>query len=79
MAALTAAVAHHRAKVAALERCVRNGERAPDDPELANARRDLAATRLAETAERIVAAAPPMTDEQVDAVVAIIRADRGAT
>ncbi|HWX99862.1 MAG TPA: hypothetical protein VNY55_08320 [Mycobacterium sp.] len=59
-------VAHHRAVVSGLSRCVKTGERAADDPQLIDARRNLAAARLAEYIERTVAAAPAFTPEQVD-------------
>ncbi len=50
---------HHRARVAALSR-----DRAPDDPELVDARRSLAATRLEDYIAKTVAAAPPLTAAQ---------------
>ncbi len=50
---------HHRAKVAALSR-----DRAPDDPELLDARRKLRAERLAHAIRETVEAAPPLTDAQ---------------
>jgi hypothetical protein len=57
-----------RAKVAALSR-----SRSADDAELATARRDLAAERLAEHVQRVVANAPPMTDEQRVKIAALLR------
>ena len=48
-----------RARVAALSR-----DRAPDDPELLDARRKLRAERLALAIREIVEAAPPLTDAQ---------------
>lgn len=50
---------HERARVAALSR-----SRTTDDPELVNARRNLAAERLAAYIKRTVDEAPPLTDEQ---------------
>ncbi len=50
---------HHRARVAALSR-----DRAPDDPELVDARRSLAAARLEDYIEKTVAAAPQLTGAQ---------------
>ena len=50
---------HHRARVAALSR-----DRAPDDPELIEARRSLRADRLADHVRRVVAEAPPLSPSQ---------------
>ncbi|MCL1869775.1 MAG: hypothetical protein FWF90_05110 [Promicromonosporaceae bacterium] len=50
---------HHRARVASLTR-----SRTADDPELADARRDLRAERLAAYIEEVLAQAPPLTAEQ---------------
>jgi hypothetical protein len=52
---------HQRARLAALHR-----HRSPDDPAVIDATRDLAAERLAEHVRRVVAAAPPLTPEQID-------------
>ena len=59
---------HHRARVGALSR-----SRRPDDPELLNARRDLAAERLAAYVAKTVAQAPPLTAEQRDRIAALLR------
>jgi hypothetical protein len=40
--------------------------RGPDDPKTAEAARDYRAQRLADTIQRAVAAAPPLTHEQVE-------------
>jgi hypothetical protein len=53
------AVASHRGRVAGLSR-----DRAPDDPDLVDARRSLAAARLEDYIEKTVAAAPPLTAAQ---------------
>lgn len=55
----TSTVYHHRARIAGLSR-----DRAPDDPELVDARRDLRAQKLADHIARAVSEAPPLTDEQ---------------
>lgn len=65
-------VYHHRAKVGALARAVRNGERPKSD--LDDARRDLAITKLAEHAEQVVSSWPPPTPEQLRRVAAILNA-----
>lgn len=52
---------HERARVAALARCVRNGERPADDPALAEARTRLQGAIAAARIERIISAEPPMT------------------
>jgi hypothetical protein len=76
---------HHRARVAALSR-----DRAPDDPELLAARRDLAAAREAERGEiaarrlavyieRTVASAPPFTAAQIDQLSMIFRGPSGGS
>lgn len=58
------AVAVARARKAALSRCVKNGERSPD--ELILAQRDLVFANVADYIQKTVAAAPPFTPEQVD-------------
>lgn len=50
---------HYRAQVAALSR-----DRAPDDPELIEARRNLRAVRLADHVEKALADDPPLTTDQ---------------
>lgn len=57
-----------RAKVAALSR-----SRSANDAELTKARRDLAAERLAEYVQRVVANAPPLTDEQRATIAGLLR------
>ena len=76
---------HHRARVAALSR-----DRAPDDPELLVARRDLAAAREAERGEiaarrlaayikRTIASAPPFTASQIDQLSRAFRGPSGGS
>ena len=59
---------HHRARVAALSR-----DRAANDPDLLDARRNLRAARLEEYIARTVAAAPPLTDEQRSRLALLLR------
>jgi hypothetical protein len=63
-----------RGRVAALERGVRAGERQPDDPQLIEARRNLRALRLAEHVAKVLADWPKLSDEQIEKVVALLRA-----
>lgn len=58
----------HRGRVAALSR-----SRRPDDPELIDARRQLAAANIASYVERAVAKAPPLTAEQRDRIAILLR------
>jgi hypothetical protein len=62
----------HRARVASLTR-----SRRPDDPDLIDARRDLAAERLADHVRRVVDTAPPLTDEQRNRIAALLRDTSG--
>jgi hypothetical protein len=64
-------VSKARARVAALSRGVRAGERTPD--ELDNAKRDLAAANLEHYVRQTVATCPTLTREQIDRVAAILR------
>ncbi len=57
--ALSKAAAHHRAKIGALSR-----SRPADDPELIEAKRGLIEAQAADYIERVLSAAPPLTDEQ---------------
>lgn len=56
-----------RARVASLTR-----SRQPDDPELVAARRDLRAELLARHVARVVADAPPLSDDQLARVAALL-------
>ncbi len=56
-----------RARLAVLTR-----HRPPDDPAIAEARRNLATERLAEHVERVI---PTMTAEQCDHIAALLRPD----
>jgi hypothetical protein len=66
-------VASSRAKVAGLTLGVRTGKRQPDDPELLNAKRGLAAANIADYIERALAAAPPLSDEQRTRLAELLR------
>jgi hypothetical protein len=66
-------VAVARAKKASLTRCVNNGERLPDDPELAAADRDLVAARIGSYIERQLAKAPELTDKQRNDLAELLR------
>ena len=59
---------HERARIAGLSR-----DRAPDDPELVEARRNLKTERLADYIERVVDAAPPLTGGQRERLVTLLR------
>ena len=65
---------HHRARYAALSR-----DRAPDDPELLDARRNLRAERLAKAIRETVDAAPPLREEQRTRLAALLREPTGGT
>jgi hypothetical protein len=57
-----------RGKVGALSR-----SRKPNDPALIAARNDLRVARLADHIARVVAEAPPLTDEQSEQLAALLR------
>lgn len=61
------AVNHLKARVGALSR-----SRASDDPDLAEARRDLKAATLQEHVAKVVASWPPLTPEQLDRVAGLL-------
>ena len=65
--ALSAASKHHRARIGALSR-----DRKHDDPELVGAKRDLAAQRLAEHVEQVLATAPRFTPERLGRIAAVL-------
>lgn len=50
----------------------------PDSPELVDARRDLAAAKLAAYIQRTVDAAPPLSPEQRDRLALLLRAGDAA-
>jgi hypothetical protein len=62
-----------RARVASLTR-----SRAPDDPDLLAARRNLRAARAEDYVRKLVASAPPLSFEQRDRLAVLLRGD-GAT
>ena len=70
-AQLSADRTHQRARVAALSRAVRAGERPASD--LDDARRDYRTATLADYIERTLAAAPPLTDEQRTRLAELLR------
>ncbi len=63
-----------RARIAGLSA---RPNRAPDDPELIEARRNLRALRLEEHVERVLADAPPLNDEQRNRIAALLRIGGG--
>lgn len=62
-----------RARVASLSR-----SRTADDPELADARRNLRAARLEEHIRSVVAEAPPLTPAQRDKLASLLRSPQPA-
>ncbi len=52
---------------------VLNYVRPPGHPDLVEARRDLAAEVLAEHVERVLKNAPPLTEDQVGRIVALLQ------
>lgn len=66
-------VARARGRVAALSR-----SRTHDDPDFVEARRNLTAVTLEEHIERVLAKAPPLTDEQAERIAHRLRGG-GAT
>jgi hypothetical protein len=64
MAALSATAAHHRARIGGLSR-----DRQPNDPELLDARQQLATLKMAE----IITGSPPLTTDQIDYIVTLLR------
>jgi hypothetical protein len=63
-----------RARVASLTR-----SRAPDDPDLLAARRNLRAARAEDYVRKLVAAAPPLSIEQRDRLAVLLRGDTGTS
>ncbi|WP_207551988.1 hypothetical protein [Mycobacteroides abscessus] len=61
-------VARLRARYASLTR-----SRTPDDPELVETRRSLRAESLMEHVKSVVSQAPPLTNEQIERVAALLR------
>ena len=53
-----------RARVAAFGRCVKNGEREPDDPDVVDAASELAAANITAYVKKTLANAPALSDEQ---------------
>jgi hypothetical protein len=62
---------HHRDRVAALSR-----DRAADDPELLDARRDLRAALLEDHIRRLVDSAPPLPTDVRDRLAVLLRPAR---
>lgn len=73
MAPLSATANRERGRIAALSR-----SRTSDDPELVSARRNLRAARLEDHVQRVLAEAPPLTDEQRERIAALLRAGGAA-
>ena len=66
-----------RARVGALARCVKSGERPPDDPDLIEARRNLCALKLEEHMRLALAATPSMSDEQINDLIILLNTRGG--
>lgn len=58
----------HRGRVAALVR----HQHSPDSPEVLEARRDLAESKIADAVAAAVASAPPLTPEQVNRLARLL-------
>ena len=64
-----------RARVAALKRGIRAGERPADDPALTEAYRNMRALRLEEHVAKVIDGWPPLSDEQCRKVASLLIAD----
>lgn len=64
----TSTTTSRRNRLNALQR-----HRPPDDPQIADARRDLRAARLEEHIRKLVDEAPPLSDEQRSRLAALLR------
>jgi hypothetical protein len=62
-----------RAKIAAITRGIRAGERPADDPELIDTQRDYRAGRAEEYIEELLRQAPPLTDVQRNKLAELLR------
>jgi hypothetical protein len=67
------AILHQRAVIGALSR-----SRDPDDPDLVEAKRDLAEAKITAYVEKILAEAPPLNDEQRTRLAELLRPVRKA-
>jgi fructose-specific phosphotransferase system component IIB len=67
-------VSKARATVSAFARCVKNGEREANDPVIVQAKTNLAVANIAAYVEKVLSAAPPLTDEQKDRIAGLLRA-----
>ena len=74
---ITDDVAHLRGRVIALKRCVKNGERQPNDQLLADTSEKLRLATFLARVERLIADAPPLTNEQVGNIVGLLRTGGG--
>ena len=63
-----------RSRVAVESKKIKRGS--GSDPKLAEAKRDLAEAKIAAYIERVVAEAPPLSGEQRDRLVSLLRAGR---
>lgn len=72
--ALSPQAARERSRIAALSR-----SRSDDDPDLNAARRDFRAAKAEDYVRRIVAAAPPLTDEQRTKLAELLAPVRGVS
>lgn len=75
---ISAEMARARGKKAALDRCIKNGERQPDDPEYIAAQRDLKTAKLASYIERLIATEPSLTNAQLETLAALFNPRRSA-
>jgi hypothetical protein len=65
-----------RARIAAISRGIRAGERPANDPALDEAKRNLRALRTEEYITKVLAEAPPLTDEQRCRLAQLLRPAR---
>jgi hypothetical protein len=65
----TSAVSHYKAKVAAITRPIRAGERPADDPEFIAAKRNLNTANLEAAVRKCLAKAPRPIDEHLQRIV----------
>lgn len=68
MPAISKERAHYRALIASLSR-----DRAPDDPDLLDAKRKLRETGLAEAIRETTAMTPPLLPDQLDRLTLLLR------
>ncbi|EPQ76925.1 hypothetical protein MMMB2_1586 [Mycobacterium marinum MB2] len=76
MPSISPAADHHRARISGISAAIKAGKRPPDDPELNAAQQSFEQAKIDAWVDKVLASAPPLSDEQLTRLAELLRPAR---